>query len=54
MDVGLLRGLFASGHPMLTQVVAVVGREDDVGVIELIVRLQLVDETGYPAIDGLQ
>ena len=42
------------GHPVLPEVEAVVGREHDVGVVELLGGAQRVDELDDAAVDGLQ
>ena len=54
MDIGVVRGLFPGGKPVLPEVKAVVGREHDVGVVELPAHPQRVDECGHAAIDRLQ
>ena len=54
VDVGLVRGLLARRHAVLTEVEAVVRREHDVGVVELPGHPERVHEPGDAAVDGLQ
>ena len=54
VDVLLVRGLLARGEAVLAEVVAVVRREDDVGVVQLPVARQRGREIGDGVIDGLE
>ena len=54
MDVEVVRGLLAGGHPELTEVEPVVGREDDVGVVELTGGAQRAEQLADAVVDRLQ
>ena len=54
VDVGLVRRLLPRRHAVLAEVEAVVRREHDVGVVELLGGPQRAHETRHAPVDGLQ
>ena len=52
-DVGVERGLFAANEPVLAEVVAVVGAEDDVGVVGEVLGGQRRFRVGQQLVDRL-